>query len=436
RLAQRVLLTVALALAMLDLGLEQQRSAAAAPRRARRRPRLAPQALRRGVGCRPEAGPGAGGGENLHPLDQAGLAGAVGEAPAGGERGVRGAGIGDDDAKPVRRDARHQVAGRRFARQPLANAGRQRLAGLGAVEGDELRKPVDFYDDDGERRAVAARRDEIGDGAVAKLAVGQAGRSVEIGACKQVVLQAPLGVDIDAGDNPIVAVVEAEAALLDEFGAPFQQTFAAPLARQRTGAGAAGGIGEHRRAVGGAHFESGSRGVEGGRLQRRLARTHEAPGPRLRIWARNCSSRAVAEWRSTGAGFGAAAGGSGAASSTSRPPPAAPRQRSTTRRTKPCCAPAASSQSSSRKVSLRGSRSAGNSLKRSRVGSGSPSPNATTSRVPSEGMKSSRLATASVTAERSNSWSRSFAKRIANSVLHCEMMVGSSSPGRWVTRPR
>ena len=72
----------------------------------------------------------------------------------------------------------------------------------------------------------------------------------------------------------------------------------------------------------------------------------------------------------------------------------------------------------------------------SRVGSATPSPKASTSRVPSDGTKASRFAAASDTAERTIAWSRSFAMRIANRVEHCEMMVESSSAGRCVTSPR
>ena len=76
------------------------------------------------------------------------------------------------------------------------------------------------------------------------------------------------------------------------------------------------------------------------------------------------------------------------------------------------------------------------SLKRSRVGSATPSPKANTSRVPSEGTKPISEPAASDTAERTIAWSRSFAMRIANSVEHCEMMVASSSAGRCVISPR
>ena len=54
-------------------------------------------------------------------------------------------------------------------------------------------------------------------------------------------------------------------------------------------------------------------------------------------------------------------------------------------------------------------------LKRSRVGSATPSPKAKASRVPSEGTNASRLAAASETAARMTSWSRSFAMRMAKS---------------------
>jgi len=50
-------------------------------------------------------------------------------------------------------------------------------------------------------------------------------------------------------------------------------------------------------------------------------------------------------------------------------------------------------------------------LKRSRVGSATPSPNANTSRVPSEGTKPISEPAASETAERTIAWSRSFAMR-------------------------
>ncbi len=87
-------------------------------------------------------------------------------------------------------------------------------------------------------------------------------------------------------------------------------------------------------------------------------------------------------------------------------------------------------------ASLFGRSSGGNSLKRMRVGSATPGPKVNTSRVPSEGMNDSRLAAASDTAERIRLWSRSFDSRMTNSVEHCEMMVGSISAGRCVTRPR
>ena len=86
--------------------------------------------------------------------------------------------------------------------------------------------------------------------------------------------------------------------------------------------------------------------------------------------------------------------------------------------------------------SLLGMNSAASSLKRSRVGSATPSPKANTSRVPSEGTKASRPAAASETAERMMFWSRSFAMRMAKMVLHWEMMVESSSAGRCVTTAR
>jgi hypothetical protein len=47
--------------------------------------------------------------------------------------------------------------------------------------------------------------------------------------------------------------------------------------------------------------------------------------------------------------------------------------------------------------------------------------------VPSEGTNDNRFAAASETAERNSAWSRSLASRIANSVLHWEIMVASSS---------
>ena len=86
--------------------------------------------------------------------------------------------------------------------------------------------------------------------------------------------------------------------------------------------------------------------------------------------------------------------------------------------------------------SLLGMNSAASSLKRSRVGSATPSPKANTSRVPSEGTKASRPAAASETAERMMFWSRSLAMRMAKMVLHWEMMVESSSAGRCVTTAR
>src|SRR5262249_22002046 len=82
------------------------------------------------------------------------------------------------------------------------------------------------------------------------------------------------------------------------------------------------------------------------------------------------------------------------------------------------------------KAALFGRSSGGSSGKVSRVGNGTPTPNASASRVPSAGTKAKRLAAESDTAERSSTWSRSFDMRMANSVLHWEMMVGSSSAGR------
>ena len=87
-------------------------------------------------------------------------------------------------------------------------------------------------------------------------------------------------------------------------------------------------------------------------------------------------------------------------------------------------------------ASLFGRCAALNSLKRMRVGSATPAPNANTSRVPSEGMNDSKFAAASDTAERIRLWSRSFDSRITNKVEHCEIMVGSISAGRCVTSPR
>src|SRR5439155_13171165 len=84
----------------------------------------------------------------------------------------------------------------------------------------------------------------------------------------------------------------------------------------------------------------------------------------------------------------------------------------------------------------RGKCCGGNSLKFSRVGKGTPTPNASASRVVSEGTKVNRLAAESDTADLSSAWSRSFDMRMAKRVLHWEMMVGSSSAGRWVTNPR
>src|SRR5690606_41778777 len=68
-----------------------------------------------------------------------------------------------------------------------------------------------------------------------------------------------------------------------------------------------------------------------------------------------------------------------------------------------------------------------------RVGNDTPSPNAITSPVLSDGRNSSRLEAASEIAALRISWSRSLDSRMANSVLHCDRMVGSSSDGRWLT---
>ena len=87
-------------------------------------------------------------------------------------------------------------------------------------------------------------------------------------------------------------------------------------------------------------------------------------------------------------------------------------------------------------ASLVGRSASGTSRNFIRVGSGTPAPNANTSPVPSEGTKVSMLAPASEIAERISAWSRSFDSRITNMVLHWEMMLGSISAGRWVTRPR
>ena len=71
-----------------------------------------------------------------------------------------------------------------------------------------------------------------------------------------------------------------------------------------------------------------------------------------------------------------------------------------------------------------------------RDGTAMPEPNAITSRAPNDGMNERILAVASAVAERMKAWSRSLESRITNSVLHWEMIVGSISNGRCVTRPR
>ena len=114
----------------------------------------------------------------------------------------------------------------------------------------------------------------------------------------------------------------------------------------------------------------------------------------------------------------------------------APRQRSTTETRKPTSTPFAESMCARVTAWLCGMCCGASCLKRSRVGSATPSPNANTSRVPSEGTKPISEPAASDTAERTIAWSRSFAMRIANSVEHCEMMVASSSAGRCVISPR
>jgi hypothetical protein len=84
-------------------------------------------------------------------------------------------------------------------------------------------------------------------------------------------------------------------------------------------------------------------------------------------------------------------------------------------------------------ASLLGRSSEGSCFSFTRAGSATPSPNANTSPVPREGRKSSRFEAPSETAARTMAWSRSLVMRIANSVLHWEIMVASSSAGRWLT---
>jgi hypothetical protein len=68
-----------------------------------------------------------------------------------------------------------------------------------------------------------------------------------------------------------------------------------------------------------------------------------------------------------------------------------------------------------------------------RTGSATPSPKASASRWPSDGRNSNSPEPVSVMAEVTISWSRSFDMRSANTVLHCDRIVGSTSEGRCET---
>ncbi len=70
-----------------------------------------------------------------------------------------------------------------------------------------------------------------------------------------------------------------------------------------------------------------------------------------------------------------------------------------------------------------------------RIGVATPSPKAIASRFPMAERNVIWLAEESEIDARMISWSRSLPSRMANTVEHCERIVGSSSPGRCVTTP-
>ncbi len=82
-----------------------------------------------------------------------------------------------------------------------------------------------------------------------------------------------------------------------------------------------------------------------------------------------------------------------------------------------------------------GRRSASTREKRMRIGTATASPNAMASPLPMEEMKLVVEDEELGIAERMISWSCSLARRMAKTVEHWERIVGSSSPGRWVTMP-
>ncbi len=278
RLAQRIVLPRPVALAPLDIGFEQPRAAARAPRLARRGPGLAAQALGGGVARGPETDAGRHGGEDLDAVDQAGLARPRGEPPRRRQRLGLVAGGRENGAEFVRPDPRHQILRARLARQPLANPRRQRLARFRAVEGDDLGIALDRDQGHREGRLVRSRRDHVGERVVAEFAVGQAGGGVEIGACEQVVLHTALRIDVDRRHDAVAAAVKGKAARLDELRPPFNHTLATDLCGERAGAGAVRRIGKKAPAGAVAQLKAGPGSVEGGGFQLALARAHVRPG--------------------------------------------------------------------------------------------------------------------------------------------------------------
>ncbi|MNL54272.1 hypothetical protein D3C87_1775930 [compost metagenome] len=69
------------------------------------------------------------------------------------------------------------------------------------------------------------------------------------------------------------------------------------------------------------------------------------------------------------------------------------------------------------------------------MGTATASPNAMASPLPIDEMKLVVEIDELGIAERMMSWSRSLASRMAKTVEHCDRIVGSSSPGRWVMMP-
>ena len=348
-----------------------------------------------------------------------------------------------------RPDAREQILGAasRASRSPILAS--QRLARRCAVKGDDLGELVDLDDRRRRtpRRRCARRSNRPARGRTRR---GWAGRS----RCRNRRART---------DRPACAAARrnrrrrrrdscgprSESAPIDQHRPAVDKTLA-----RGSGASAAtaptarvGGVGENRRAVASRTSRARARGVEGGAPSTpALASDHDQPGSALENLRaqlletrrrRRSASGAVAGLQRRRRVTGAAGARRARRSSSGRAPPrrAAPAVDHLARRIRARAVAARRIlDAGTFRCAARDRR--GSSVKRRRAGSGKPSPNATTSRVPSEGTKASRLATASVTAERSSAWSRSLAMRIANRVLHCEMIVGSSSPGRWVTRPR